>query len=562
MWDGRATPMRSRIAVVAALALLAALPSTAGAVLSGTNGRIAFTSGRTMDDNHAQIFLRTTIGSAGGGTISAPLTPVSFQSRHASWSPDRTQLVLAAGTPGSPTTEHYDLLIKELPDGSLTQLANSNTNTADHPAWSPDGTRIAYEEAPSAGSADRDIKVKVANSIATPPMTLTSTTKREFKAAWTPDSQTIYYAQDNGPTQGLDIVKQAAGGGAIVPVQAASGIDEYQPSISPDGTKMCFTLQTTIGNSNSSNIYVADLPTPGFLLKISQDNATGNINCTWSPDGTLIAYVRGTFGSGELVMARADGTSPSPITLAQDANSNKFDGNPDWAPDGRPVCPDSTVTTKANQPIAIPLECTDTGPAYERTPVNESISNDGAPSHGSVGPATPGDPSSVTYTPNQDFVGTDTIKFIGRDDFGFGSDRGTVTIDVKAPTTTDTTPPTLFQLLVKPATFKFKKTTKVSFQLSEPATVTFRVLKRGAGRKVNGKCKPLTKKNRKRRKCDLTLSGSIVRAGKVGANKFTFNGKLKGKRLGRGKYFLVGTAKDAAGNKSSPPQRAKFTIKK
>jgi Tol biopolymer transport system component len=560
MWDGRPTPMRRFAVAVLLLALFAALPSTAGAVLSGTNGRIAFTSGRAMGDNQAQIYLRTTIGSAGGGTISDPIVPVGGQWRHASWSPDRTMMVIANGTPGSPTTERYDLFIKDFVGSpGLTQFF-ANTNTADHPAWSPDGTRIAFEEAPSAGSADRDIKVKTFGT-SVPAATLTSTTKREFKPAWTPDSQTIYYAQDNGSTQGLDIVKQTATGGPIVPVQAASGIDEYQPSISPDGTKMCFTLQSTIGNSNSSNIYVADLPTPGFLTKISQDNAAGNINCTWSPDGTLIAYVRGSFSAGELVMARSDGTSPSPISLAQDPGADNFDGNPDWAPDGRPVCPDSTVTTKANQPIAIPLECTDTGPAYERTPVNESISNDGAPSSGSVGPATPGDPSSVTYTPNQGFVGTDTIKFIGRDDFGFGSDRGTVTIKVQAPTTTDTTPPVLFQLLVKPATFKFKKTTKVRFQLSEPATVTFRVVKRGAGRKVNGKCKPLTKKNRKRKKCDRTLSGSIVRAGAVGANKFTFNGKLKGKRLARGKYFLVGTAKDTAGNTSSPPQRAKFTIK-
>ena len=27
-----------------------------------------------------------------------------------------------------------------------------------------------------------------------------------------------------------------------------------------------------------------------------------------------------------------------------------FDGNPDWAPDGFPVCPDSAMTTTANTP--------------------------------------------------------------------------------------------------------------------------------------------------------------------------------------------------------------------
>jgi Tol biopolymer transport system component len=551
--------MRRAIVVVLTLAFLAALPSTAGAVLSGVNGRIAFTSGRTMDDNHAQIFLRTTIGSQGGGAVGDPLTPTSFQSRHASWSPDRTRLVLAAGTPGSPTTEHYDLLVKELPDGPLSPLTNSNTQTADHPAWSPDGTRIAYEEAPSAGSADRDIKVKLANSVATPPMTLSADPQREFKPAWSPDSQTIYYAKDNQGTKFLDIVKRPATGGPETPVLNSDSIDEYQPSISPDGTKICFTLQSLHGDSNSANIYVTSLPVPGPLTKISQDDPHGNINCTWSPDGTLIAYVRGTFSNGELVMARSDGTSLSPIPLSDVAN--RFDGNPDWAPDGRPDCPDSSIATKAGQPVAIPLACTDTGPAYERTPVNESISNDGQPAHGSVGPVTQGNPSTVVYTPNQGFTGTDSIKFIGRDDFAFGSDRGTVAITVQPPGTTDKTPPLLWALQIKPATFKFKKTTKVSFQLSEPAAVTFKVQRRGAGRKVNGKCKPRTSKNRKRKKCDLTLGGSIKRTGKVGGNKFTFNGKLKGRRLARGGYFLVGTARDAAGNTSTPARKAKFTIK-
>jgi Tol biopolymer transport system component len=551
--------MRSTIVAVLGVALLAALPSTAGAVLSGTNGRIAFTSGRTTGDSQAQIYLRTTIGSQGGGTLSGPIVPSGGQWRHASWSPDRTRLVIANGTPGSPTTERYDLFIKDFVGSPGLSQFISNTNTADHPAWSPDGTRIAYEEAPSAGSGDRDIKVKTVGSIGQPALSLTSGAPREFKAAWSPDSQTIYYAKDNPTPQFLDIMKRPATGGVEVPVVAASGVDEYQPSISPDGNKICYTLQTTPGNSNTSNIYVATL---GGLLpgtKISVDNANGNINCTWSPDGTKIAYVEGTFSNGALVYANSDGSSMAPIPLENVANV--FDGNPDWAPDGRPECPDSTITTKAGQPVAIPLACTDTGPAYEQTPVNESISNDGAPASGTVGTVTQGNPSTVVYTPNPGFTGTDTIKFIGRDDFAFGTDRGTVTITVQPPGTTDTTPPLLTNLVVKPATFKFKKTTKVSFQLSEPAAVTFRVVKRGAGRKVNGKCKPLTKKNRARKKCDLTLPGSITRAGKVGANKFTFNGKLKGKRLARGSYFLVGTAKDAAGNTSKPPRKAKFTIK-
>jgi hypothetical protein len=48
----------------------------------------------------------------------------------------------------------------------------------------------------------------------------------------------------------------------------------------------------------------------------------------------------------------------------------------------------------------------------------------------------------------------------------------------------------------------------------------------------------------------------------VGANKFTYKGRLKGRKLLPGSYLLLATARDAAGNTSTPARKAKFTIKK
>ncbi len=365
------------------------------------------------------------------GTVSAPITPLGGQSRHGSWSPDRTKIVLANGTPGTPATEDYDLFVRDLVSNTLTALDATQVGdslSSDHPAWSPDGTRIAYEQQPADNSADRNIMVKtVGTSAAAVPLTTSSI--REFKPAWSPDSSTIYYAKENSSPQYLDIVKRPAGGGAETPAQAASGIDEYQPSISPDGSKMCFTLQTTPGNTSTAEIYTVNLATGTGLTNISDDPAQGDINCTWSPDGQYIAYVSGTFTSGALVMKRADDTSLSPVPLEDVAGH--FDGNPDWAPDGSPDCPDSTVSTTPGTPLTIELECTDTGPAYERTDPNGFVANDGGPLHGTTSDHAPLDnPSTVKYTPNPGFKGTDRIIFNSFDDFGFGTDTGTVTINV------------------------------------------------------------------------------------------------------------------------------------
>ena len=50
------------------------------------------------------------------------------------------------------------------------------------------------------------------------------------------------------------------------------------------------------------------------------------------------------------------------------------------------------------------------------------------PANGTLTQEFAGDP--FTYTPNPGFVGTDSFQVQSFDEFGFGSDAGTVTIDV------------------------------------------------------------------------------------------------------------------------------------
>lgn len=93
--------------------------------------------------------------------------------------------------------------------------------------------------------------------------------------------------------------------------------------------------------------------------------------------------------------------------------------------------------------------------------------------------------------------------------------------------------------------------TKVRYRLTERATVRFRILRRKAGGRVRGKCKKRTRANRKRKKCDLRLKGSFKHSGGAGQNSFRFRGRLRGRKLKPGRYYLVATATDAAGNRST-----------
>jgi Tol biopolymer transport system component len=423
--------MRQRLTLVALATAIAtiALSGPASAVLPGTNGRILFASGRgAPNDATAKLYIRPVLSSVGGGTASPVLGATGAgQHRHPTWSPDRTKIAFAQG---DNATANYDIYILDLtnPTATPVNITNSNNVTDDRPAWSPDGTKIAFESENADASGQINIKMyDVASGQITD---FTSTAAGfEHKPAWTPDSQTLYYTIGDPAGSNMDIVKQSLAGGGPSNVLADPAANEFQPSISPDGTHMCFTRDTGAGFNATARVRAA-LANGGGQMELPGNAGVPGYNCTYSPDGTKIAYVQGTFSSGDLVMENSDPTAPiSLITLENTAG--RFDGNPDWAPDGRPQCQDSTVTTTVGKSISIPLDCEDTGPLYEHTDLKGLVGD--SPTNGTVAPEDPQDlPASVTYTPNAGFKGTDSFTVRSFDEFAFGDRTGTVTIQVRA----------------------------------------------------------------------------------------------------------------------------------
>jgi hypothetical protein len=86
--------------------------------------------------------------------------------------------------------------------------------------------------------------------------------------------------------------------------------------------------------------------------------------------------------------------------------------------------------------------------------------------------------------------------------------------------------------------------TTVAYSLSGKATTEFFVERRAPGRKVKGKCKPVTKANRAKKKCAffrLNKTG-FAHSGATGNNTFKFSGRIGGKGLAPGSYRLVASA--------------------
>ncbi len=554
--------VRHLVPLLAFLSVALVLPSSAGAVLGGNNGRILFTSGRdgpNGNDSEAKLFLRTTVGSFLAGVTGPTITGTpGVQHRHATWAPDRERIVYARGAPGSFATENYDIYIQDLTAPGSVPMAITNTSdnvTSDRPAWSPDGTRIVFDNEVGNNIGQRDLKMY---DVATGQTTdfATAAGVVESDPAWTPDSSEVYYQTgDPNGVNTLDIVKKAAAGGAPSNIAASPGSSEFQASISPDGKNMCFTRGT--GFNDTTDIVTA-LTNGGGQTILSDDNigGTGDINCTWSPNGTQVLYTRGIFTNGGLVVEKADNSEAFPFPVEDDPMN--FDGNSDWAPDGGPTCDDVTVQTDFGQPVEVPLTCRDTGPDYEKTNVQSTISEQ--PTSGTLtgvvqGGQSPSNTSTVTYTPNAGFTGTDTFQFNSFDSIGFGPVRSTATINVREkpvvnPPPGDTNAPMVSGITMKPKkwrrTAKPKKSrtsvgTKIGFTLSEGADVTFRF-------------------KRKKGKRFVSVGKKTLTGRPVGASKVKFRGKLNKGKLKVGKYRMNVSAIDAAGNASKVVRGPAFRI--
>jgi hypothetical protein len=115
----------------------------------------------------------------------------------------------------------------------------------------------------------------------------------------------------------------------------------------------------------------------------------------------------------------------------------------------------------------------------------------------------------------------------------------------------DNSPPTVSGLKVSGG--------KISYRLSEAATVTFRLARKLPGRKVGKKCVKQTAKNKAKRRCSRfkNIGKSFSGPGKPGPNQRSLP---SGKKLKPGTYRLTMTAVDAAGNKTT--KKTTFRIKK
>ena len=210
----------------------------------------------------------------------------------------------------------YELQVADA-DGFNPQTVLASNEPIMSPAWSPDGSRLAYV------SFDQKKPVVVVQNLAQGTTRVVANFRGNNSApAWSPDGQNLLVAlSKDGLTQ---IYRVPAGGGEAQRLTESSGIDT-EPAYSPDGQWIAFTSD----RGGSPQVY--RMPAAGGAAERLTFEGTYNVRPRYSPDGKTLAYVQRE--AGRFRIAVLDLVTKQWQSLTEGG----LDDSPTFAPNGKMI---------------------------------------------------------------------------------------------------------------------------------------------------------------------------------------------------------------------------------
>ncbi len=215
--------MRAFVCLLTGAFLLTA-PAAAHAAFPGENGRIAFT--RVSHDGATDIY------SAEPGGIAEIRITEGGQSDNAAFSPDGTRLAYSSGD---------DILIADQ-YGNDPQLVLSTGQGVGEIDWSPDGTRLVTALT-NCAEFDCEYDIYVLGVDGSGLTNLTNSIFSELNPAWSPDGSLIAFDSIVAAEEDVYTISPDGTGLANLTSDLASGGAE--PDWSPDGSRIVFKGRPT-----------------------------------------------------------------------------------------------------------------------------------------------------------------------------------------------------------------------------------------------------------------------------------------------------------------------------
>jgi TolB protein len=237
------------------------------------------------------------------------------------WSPDGRQIVFTQSEvkEGQGRAAESALYLMAADGSGIKQL----TEMPGHeylPAWSPEGTRIAF-----VSSHQQVQQIYAINVDGSHLQQLTDATSPTFGPAWSPDGKKIGYALSTHTSSELYIMNSD---GSHPTQLTSNGAYNGGAVWSPDGQQIAFHSSDS---ENNADIYLIN--SDGSGEKRLTESPADDYSPTWSPDGRQIAFLSWEDNVVDIYVIDADGINRRKLTHNHALEIN----SPKWSPDGKTI---------------------------------------------------------------------------------------------------------------------------------------------------------------------------------------------------------------------------------